>query len=272
MPEAPGGDGVALIRPGIAYYSTSTTKSHAECAAGVAGISAQLLEDYCPAYSRLPLEATFFENPKDIPDGMPAIQLADRCKLAGALAFHTESAGGRITGVVGMLDAEEDGEPWTVGASHEGLEAARNPFVNGWTTARGFGGRRKVANEDADPVQDGSYKKNGVDVSNFVYPAWFDGLAPEGSKFDHLGQLSAPFTKTEGGYIEIDTNGVVTQLGEKKTHRTRVKNDEASDGGCDLDTRTLDALLEQAPHKSAARLHLEAIIARAVGASMRATS
>ena len=215
-----------MIAPGIAFYSTSTTKSNEELAAGVAAISAQLVEDFCPAWGKLPITATFYPDPKQIPAGTPAVQLADRCDVPQALAYHTESANGRIRGLVGILTCEEDGESWTSAASHEATEAARNPFVNGWTTTTGHGGHRKVADEVADPVQDGTYEKNGVEVSNFVYPAWFDGHAPAGSKFDHLGQLSAPFTKTAGGYFEIDTNGVVTQLGDKPRHRAHIKHDD----------------------------------------------
>jgi len=211
------------MTPGIAFYSTSTTKTNEEIAAGVAAISAQLVEDFCPAWGRLPLEAVFHPDPKTIPDGMPTIQIADRCDVPQALAYHTESAGGRITGLVGVLTCEEDGESWTGAASHEALEAAKNPFVNGWTRAPGHGGHRKVSNEVADPVQDKTYQKNGVEVSNFVTPEWFDDMPPAGAKFDFLGVLSASFTRTEGGYIEIDTNGVVTQLGEKPRHRTRIK-------------------------------------------------
>lgn len=211
------------MRPGIAFYSSSTTLSRAELVAGVAAISAQLVEDFCPAWGKLPIEATFYGDPKEIPPGTPTVVIADRCDVDGALAYHTEQAGGLVTGLVGVLTCQEDSESWTSAASHEALEAAHNPYVNGWTTATGHGGHRKVSNEDADPVQDGVYKKNGVEVSNFVTPEWFDDTPPEGAKFDFLGVLTAPFTKTAGGYFEIDTNGVVSQLGMKKRHRTRVR-------------------------------------------------
>jgi hypothetical protein len=213
-----------VIAPGIAFYATTTVVSPEELRAGVAAIDRQLTEDFCPAWGKLPIRASFFEDPRKIPPGTPTILIADRCDVARALAYHTEQASGAITGLVGVLTCEEDGESWTSAASHEALEAARNPYVNGWTTVPGHGGHRKVADEVCDPVQDGEYEIDGVKVSNFVYPAWFDGLAPVGSQFDHLEQLAGPFTKTEGGYYEYDVGGVVHQAGKRARHRARVKH------------------------------------------------
>lgn len=217
-----------MIAPGIAFYATTTHVSLDELEAGIAAIDKQLVEDFCPAWSKLPIRAQFFTDPKKIPAGMPTIVIADRCDVADALAYHTERGSGAITGLVGVLTCEEDGESWTSAASHEALEAAKNPFVNGWATVPGHGGHRKIAEEVCDAVQDGEYEIDGVAVSNFVYPAWFDGLAPNGSKFDHLEVLKGPFTKTEGGYYEYDEGGVVRQSGMKPKHRTRVRRGHAA--------------------------------------------
>lgn len=208
--------------PGIAVYRATDLITDAEAEAACVACDAQMREDFCPAWSRLPIGVQFFPDPKTIPAGMPAIALSRDAQAPGALAWHSEQASGRIVGVVGIQTCRDAGEDWRPALSHEITEAARNPFVNGWTTMPGHGGKRKVANEVADPVQDGSYEKAGGVVSNFVLPSWFDadGVAP----FDFLGQLTRPFSKTEGGYFEIDTAGVVTQEGMKPPHRSRVRH------------------------------------------------
>ncbi|MES1151634.1 MAG: hypothetical protein ABUL54_07040, partial [Dongia sp.] len=39
-------------------------------------------------------------------------------------------------------------------------------------------------------------------MCSFVYPAWFEPFKhPKGTKFDHLGKLSKPFSVTKNGYV-----------------------------------------------------------------------
>jgi hypothetical protein len=52
-----------------------------------------------------------------------------------------------------------------------------------------------------------SYAVNGVSVSNFVPPSWFDPLAPATAQFDKLGQLHAAFSILKGGYVVYESAG-----------------------------------------------------------------
>jgi hypothetical protein len=56
-------------------------------------------------------------------------------------------------------------------------------------------------------VEAPTYEVNGVSVSNFVTPSWFDPQAPGGSQFDKLGKLSAPFSILPGGYVVYSADG-----------------------------------------------------------------
>ncbi|MFK4506793.1 hypothetical protein LPJ38_28185 [Bradyrhizobium daqingense] len=59
-------------------------------------------------------------------------------------------------------------------------------------------------------------------MSNFVYPSWFEPFEhPEGTKFDHMGSLTAPFTMTEGGYVIKKVNGrrVIKQFGSAEKRK-----------------------------------------------------
>ncbi len=58
--------------------------------------------------------------------------------------------------------------------------------------------------EISDAVEDDScgYRINGVLVSDFVYPTWFEGFRTPGStKFDFMGKVTQPFQLAPGGYI-----------------------------------------------------------------------
>jgi hypothetical protein len=73
-----------------------------------------------------------------------------------------------------------------------------------------------VAFEIADPVQSDCYNVQGVTVSSFVLPSWFDPDAAAGERFDFLGRLSAPFTLSKGGYwVEMVEGQVSQRFGEE---------------------------------------------------------
>ena len=53
-----------------------------------------------------------------------------------------------------------------------------------------------------------SFKVNGIDMSDFVYPAYFEVFRkPKSVKFDHLNKVTKPFQILKGGYQIIFKNG-----------------------------------------------------------------
>jgi len=87
--------------------------------------------------------------------------------------------------------------------SHEVIEALVDPLCDLWTHMPGRPAGVLVAYEACDPVEDSytvGYMDRDVQVSNFVYPSFFDDklvdpqLAAKfmaaGGKFDHLGKLT----------------------------------------------------------------------------------
>jgi hypothetical protein len=88
--------------------------------------------------------------------------------------------------------------------SHEVLEWWYDPACNDWSDR----GRSSVAKELCDPVEQDWYLIDGVAVSNYILPAWFNPLDKVGP-FDYLGKLTKPFSMTKGGYwIEMVDGGV----------------------------------------------------------------
>jgi hypothetical protein len=63
-----------------------------------------------------------------------------------------------------------------------------------------------------DPVEEDTFMVDGVEMSNFVHPSWFEPFKHRrGTKFDHLGKLKKPFSITKGGYVIVKHNGRVKE-------------------------------------------------------------
>jgi hypothetical protein len=78
-------------------------------------------------------------------------------------------------------------------------------------------GTKFYAYEVCDAVEDRSYVIQGhgipVHVSDFVFPAWFEGFhKPKTQQFSLMSSVNAPFALTAGGYISVYENGNWTQL------------------------------------------------------------
>lgn len=142
------------------------------------------------------------------------LQLVDALPEApGALGYHDVDSEGRPYSRIGVNLSLDNGSDWLTGTysvvsvvGHEALETVGNPIINIW---RDIDSTTETAQEMCDAVEDTGYRHNGMDLTNFLLPAWFNpfGKAP----FDYLGQLTAPFSMTPGGYMIIRTGGKEAQ-------------------------------------------------------------
>jgi hypothetical protein len=113
----------------------------------------------------------------------------------------------------------ENGEPVSLTASHELFEMAIDPIANLWAES---GPSREFAYEMCDAVEEDTFLVDGLPMSNFVYPEWFEPFKhPRGTKFDNMGLLKAPFTMTKGGYVIIRFRGRVTERFGSRAKATR---------------------------------------------------
>ena len=100
--------------------------------------------------------------------------------------------------------AKRSGEVISVTACHELLEMLVDPSAALWTD----GPRGTVwAYEVCDVVEDDKIDFNGILMSDFVYPAYFDmfrlkkGAKP--AQYDYLKKVKRPFQILDGGYSDI---------------------------------------------------------------------
>jgi hypothetical protein len=62
-------------------------------------------------------------------------------------------------------------------------------------------------------VEQLTFPVNGISMSDFVYPAYFEAFRKPGSaKFDKMGHVRKPFEILPGGYQSIWKNGTWTEV------------------------------------------------------------
>lgn len=172
----------------------------------------QLAEHVAPVWGLTPALEFVPKGEKPTPGSMPAT-LSDTSDVPGAAGYHDESDDGIPFIKIFTFDgssATTGRDAVSVTLSHEGCELTGDAPANKW--ADGPDGA-DYAFELCDPVEGDTYEIDGVAMSNFVYPAYFDPKAAPGAKLDYLEKLSAPFSMTPGGYlIKRAETGRITQI------------------------------------------------------------
>src|SRR5689334_23593779 len=90
--------------------------------------------------------------------------------------------------------------------SYEAIEMLADPFGNstrtGESTMEGQG-RVEFLVEVCDPCEgdDFAYTVNGVLVSDFCTPAYYDPVQSEGVRYSFTGAITAPHQVLDGGYL-----------------------------------------------------------------------
>lgn len=128
--------------------------------------------------------------------------IIDDSDWAGALGYHDLTDDGFPAGKVFVRDSHRYGEPWSVTASHELLEMIADPYLKDMSGPEENG--LFYCREVCDAVQDESYQApNGVEVSNFMLPAWFWIVPAYKGVFDFLKTCRKPFEIRPNGYMPL---------------------------------------------------------------------
>jgi hypothetical protein len=143
----------------------------------------------------------------------------DDADAAGAEGYHDLTHNGQPVSKVFVKTSLDDNVPVSVTASHELFEMVIDPIANLWAQATG---RTEYAYEMCDPVEEDTFMVDGIAMSNFVHPSWFETFKhPPGTKYDHLGKLKKPFSMTKGGYVIKKKNGRVKEVFGSKAKAVR---------------------------------------------------
>ena len=148
----------------------------------------------------------------------------DNADQAGTLGYHDLTHKGQPISKIFVKTTLADKELVSVTACHELFEMVIDPIANLWA---GAADGTEYAYEMCDPVEEDTFLVDGIGMSNFLHPAWFEPFKhPRGTKFDHLGRLKKPFSMTKGGYMIIKKKGKVTAVYGSKAKEKRFKQED----------------------------------------------
>jgi hypothetical protein len=182
----------------LALVAETPRVSHSQLTRVSAALQKQAIRDFGPIWS---VNATVdaFASLDDVPIGYWPIIVQDDIGQPGAAGVHLDENGQPYSLV-------EYSKSWSLTASHETLEMLADPFGNrliaGDSPEPGQG-RVEFLVEVADPVEDArfAYKVNGVLVSDFITPNYYDPVAAPGVRYSFGGHLDGPRTIAQGGYL-----------------------------------------------------------------------
>jgi hypothetical protein len=171
-----------------------------------AALQTQVERDLGPIWDVRAVVAPFLEL-EDVPPGYWPLVLVH--KLAVQLRGLHNASGGRPFALVSVEDGDD--HQWSRLASHELIELLCDPWG-----ARTFPGRSihdlhhpdepqqgqvEYLVETCDPCQKQTYVVDGVLVSDFVTPSFYDTTGTGGGRYSFTGAVTAPRTVLDGGYI-----------------------------------------------------------------------
>jgi len=196
-----------LIRH-VALVSESQSVSFSQVSTVAAALQKQATRDFGPIWG---VNATVdgFDKLESVPlDYWPVI-LRDDIHEPGIAGFHTDNHGQPFS----LVQVDEN---WPLTASHEACEMLADPFGN--RTVAGalppqtpsqspISGLERVLYlvEVCDPCEDGSfaYPVNGVQLSDFITPHYYDPNGNTGVQYSFRGNVREPHSVLEGGYVSF---------------------------------------------------------------------
>jgi hypothetical protein len=225
----------------VAIVSLTSDVSTRSLLQAAAAVQKQITRDFTP-YWGLRATVDAFEDLSSVPSDYRLVVLfGDADELAGRLEFAIgEQQAARL-----IDDFERDrlsglhlntftrepfalvsaADAWSVALSHEVLEMIADPFGNHLIAAahpRDQRQRVKYLVEICDPCQAMWYPVNGVPVSDFYTPRYFDPVQVDRSRYSFTGALELPLQILEGGFLSwIDpSDSGLYQIGAGDTEAT----------------------------------------------------
>ncbi len=185
-----------LIRQ-VALVSEAASVPFSNLGQVSAALQKQAARDLAPIWE---VQATVdaFAALEDVPVGYWPIIIKDDIHQRAA-GIHEDKSGQPFALV-------RSGDAWSITASHENLEMLVDPFgkrlVAGQSPMEGQG-RVEFLVEVCDPSEAGqfSYTVNGVAVSDFYTPNYFDPEFNSSVRYSLTGAISKPREVLSGGYL-----------------------------------------------------------------------
>jgi Lipase (class 3) len=184
----------------IALVSESELIPAGDVSKVAAAIQKQATRDLAPIWE---ISATVdaFATLEDVPVGYWAVIIRDDIQDASAAGIHEDENGQPFA----LVTASADINVWSITASHEALEMLVDPSGNRLVAAdsKQLGKRVSYLVEVCDPSEatEHAYSCNGILVSDFYTPNYFDPVKAAGVRYSFTGAISEPLQVLAGGYL-----------------------------------------------------------------------
>jgi hypothetical protein len=182
----------------LALISQSPDVTFAEAAKISAALQKQITRDYSPIW-KVPATIDSFATLDDIPTGYWPIIIMDDIGFAGAAGIHLDSNNQPYALV-------QAGANTPLTCSHEALEMLTDPFGNRVVASDSIKpgqGRVNYLVEVCDPSEalKYGYSVNGMLLSDFYTPSYFNPVHNSGVQYSFTGAIKAPKQILPGGYL-----------------------------------------------------------------------
>ncbi len=187
-----------MLSKHIALVSKTTKIKNSELQKVAAALQKQATRDLGKIWG---IEATVdaFTKLKDVPGGYWPIIIKDNIDDPSAAGYHSDKYRQPFA-----LVAFDEG--WPLTCSHEMCEMLVDPFGNRMVTSGSVKegqGRVNYLVEVCDPSEDDafSYSVNGILLSDFYTPHYFDPVISPSIRYSFTGAITKPKQILKGGYL-----------------------------------------------------------------------
>jgi len=144
-----------------------------------------------------------FPRLEDVPIGYWPIIIMDDIQEPGAAGVHEDDANGQP---FALVTASDRLDVWSLTTSHEMIEMLVDPSGNrlvAGDSPKEDQGRVQFLVEACDPSEDAqfAYTVNGILVSDFYSPHFFDPVATPSVHYSFTGAIQEPRQVLPGGYL-----------------------------------------------------------------------
>ncbi len=196
-----------MLQINVGLVDTTGTVNPETMTAAAAALNVQVTRDL-PQYWSISATVSYLTDPHKIPQGTWPVQLV-KSLPPGEGGFHMTKHNQPYAKVIVTPGSNE----WTIDASHETLEMLVDPSGNRLQVSTAMavaGGQIKESAgqfeylvETCDPCEadEFAYEINGISVSDFLTPHFYDLDPTADARYSFTGAIKAPRQVLKGGYI-----------------------------------------------------------------------
>jgi len=198
---------MSVIQVGLTDRTKSIDPQLLQSAA--AALNIQVMRDL-PQFWNVRATVRYLPDPKSIPVGVwPVFLTAKLPPDEGGVHLDKKNQ------PYALVIATAQGAEWTIDASHEILEMLVDPSGNRLQTSRSIkivgkgvqdnAGEFEYIVEVCDPCEADQYAYSiqGIAVSDFITPHFYDPVATDGTRYSFGGNITRPRQILPGGYISF---------------------------------------------------------------------